>query len=105
MAHYLVKGELKEEKRGELLEALEKGEFAGLEPFGESLTYSLTHAREDEEGNWIWEELDYCDPPLKQERKQVLDRFFAYLDIERVEENEGWRRIESLPRAHNIVST
>ena len=105
MAHYLVKGKLKDGKRGELLGALENEEFAGLEPFGESLTYSLEHAKEDEEGRWVWEELDYCDPPLKQEREKVLDRYFSYLDIERVEKNAGWRRIESLPRAHDIVSS
>mgnify|MGYP006290382877 CR=1 FL=1 len=102
MAHYLVKGMLKADRREELLESLGKGEFAGLKPFGESLTYSLENAKKDEEGRWVWEELDYCDPPLKQEREQVLDRFFSYLDIERVDEGEGWRRIEPLPRAHQI---
>jgi hypothetical protein len=105
MAHYLVKGKLKEEKREDLLDSLADGAFAELQPFGESLTYSLENARKDDEGRWVWEELDYCDPPLKQERKQVLDRYFSYLDIERVDEGEGWRRIESLPRAHDIVSS
>ena len=39
-----------------------------MRPFGRSLTYSLEHARLRDDGYAVWEEEDYCAPPLAQER-------------------------------------
>jgi hypothetical protein len=46
----------------------------------------------------VWEEEDYCRPPLAQERAAVLDMYFTNLSTERVKEGKGWEQIESLPR-------
>jgi hypothetical protein len=46
----------------------------------------------------VWEEEDYCSPPLAQERAAILDTYFKELDVERVEKNEGWKKIASLPK-------
>lgn len=99
MAHYLVKAEPLDAQKGELIQRIENRDFISLKPFGEALTYSLEHAKIDKKGTWIWEELDYCNPPLKQERAQVLDRYFSIEDITPVEENQGWSTIEDLPKA------
>jgi hypothetical protein len=90
---------MKEELREELIEKLRRRAFASFSPFGEALSYSLEHARIDPEGWWLWEELDYCDPPLAQERKAVLDRYFDIDRITQVEQGEGWARIEQYPPA------
>ena len=97
MAHYLVRanpnGNLKELKR-----RLDGRAIASMRPFGEALDYSLRHARIDNQGRAVWEELDYCSPPLAQERAAVLDDYFTDLETEEVEKGEGWRRIKGLPR-------
>lgn len=52
----------------------------------------------DERGVAVWEEEDYCTPPLAQERAAVLDRYFDDLAVESVRPGAGWERIEELPR-------
>jgi hypothetical protein len=76
MAHYLVKAKPYDETLEDLKTSIRKKGFEHLKPFGPSLSYSLEHAKIDSDSDWIWEELDYCSPPLKQEREQVLDRYF-----------------------------
>jgi hypothetical protein len=46
----------------------------------------------------VWEEEDYCAPPLAQERAAVVDDYFHDLRVEKVKEGEGWGKIETLPR-------
>ncbi len=99
MAYYLVHAR----PRAELLPALEDGLRAGtyreLEPFGRGLSASLRDARLVPDGRACWEEEeDYCRPPLAQERAAVLDRHFADIIIEVVEQGAGWRQIAALPR-------
>ena len=45
----------------------------------------------------MWEEEDYCSPPLAQERAAVLDEYFDNLRVTSVEKNEGWAQIRDLP--------
>ena len=45
----------------------------------------------------MWEEEDYCRPPLAQERAAVLDRYFEQISVEAVERDGGWKRIADLP--------
>jgi hypothetical protein len=45
----------------------------------------------------VWEEEDYCRPPLKEERAAVLDEYFDQLQVERVEHGAGWEQIAALP--------
>ncbi|MDT7883896.1 MAG: hypothetical protein RQ891_03435 [Thermoflexus sp.] len=98
MAHYLVRARLRPALAEELHERLRRGEFRRLRPFGEALTFSLENARLDPAtGEAVWEEEDYCSPPLAMEREAVLDRYFEDLRVERVTEGEGWRRIAALP--------
>lgn len=97
MAYYLVRAKPVEELLTELRQRLDSGEIGVMRPFGQALQYSLENARQKEDGIAVWEEEDYCSPPLAQERAAILDTYFRDLDVERVEKNEGWKRIESLP--------
>jgi hypothetical protein len=58
----------------------------------------LNGARWESPGVAVWEEEDYCSPPLAMERAAVLDRYFDEITVERVTQDEGWRRIEALPQ-------
>jgi hypothetical protein len=97
MAYYLVTARPAKEKMAELRKRLDSGEVSKMRPFGESLHYSLENARLQEDGIAIWEEEDYCRPPLAQERAAVLDAYFSGLKVERVDEGDGWARIGQLP--------
>ena len=69
-----------------------------MRPFGAVLSRSLQNARSQADGSAVWEEEDYCRPPLAEERIAVLDRYFDELTVEPVKENSGWKEIERLPR-------
>ncbi len=98
MAFYLVRARLHPERASELHEQLTRRAFEGLAPFGASLTQGLTGARRDPaSGDAVWEEEDYCAPPLRMEREAVLDRYFAEIRVECVREGEGWARIAAFP--------
>jgi hypothetical protein len=97
MAHYLVKAKPVQELLSELRQRLEAGEIEKMEPFGTSLQTSLENARLQKGSIAIWEEEDYCRPPLAQERAAILDTYFNDLRVERVDEGDGWRQIENLP--------
>jgi len=100
MAHYLVKAQIRKDLMKELKARLDSGEIQKMRPFGTALHYSLNHARLDPQGDhWlVWEEEDYCVPPLAQERAAVLDTYFTNLSVEKVAEGKGWARIEFLKR-------
>jgi hypothetical protein len=97
MAHYLVTATPREELLAELSERLERDEFVTLRPFGRALTASLRRARRLPTGKAMWEEEDYCRPPLAQEREAVLDRYFDQISVESVVEGTGWALIEAFP--------
>ena len=98
MAHYLVEAELIEDRAEELKSKVSSEEFRDLEPFGRALSYSLKNARFDSErGVAVWEEEDYCRPPLNQEREAVLDKYFSELEVRKVERGQGWDEIDHLP--------
>lgn len=98
MAHYLVKARYEEEKLPELRERLDSGEIRSMRPFGIALHDGLDNARVDAPGWAVWEEEDYCSPPLAMERAAVLDTYFVDLGVEPVKKNEGWAEIDELPR-------
>jgi len=100
MSYYLVKAKVQEDLLAELRARLDSGEINKMRPFGTALQYSLDHARLDPQGEgWlVWEEEDYCVPPLAQERAALLDAYFTGLNVEKVREGKGWEQIESLPR-------
>ncbi len=98
MTFYLVCARIHPEHTDELCEHLARRAFEGLEPFGESLTRGLVGARLDPaSGDAVWEEEDYCSPPLRMEREAVLDRYFAGIRVEPIREGEGWARIAAFP--------
>lgn len=97
MAHYLVKAKVHKDLLTELRSRLDSGEIKQMRPFGRALQYSLENARLDPQGWAVWEEEDYCNPPLAQERAAVLDTYFTELGVQRVQKGEGWEQIESLP--------
>ena len=98
MAHYLVCAKPKPERLAELHHQLQENAFINLRPFGKALTHSLTEARTQPDGTAVWEEEDYCSPPLAQERAAVLDTYFDEIKVEQVNAGEGWKRIKTLPK-------
>jgi hypothetical protein len=98
MAFYLVSAVPKHGRLDELQERLARAEFMPLRPFGATLSASLADARIRKDGVAVWEEEDYCRPPLAQERAAVLDEYFHDLRVEPVKQGEGWSRIALLPR-------
>jgi hypothetical protein len=105
MAFYLVSAVLKHGLIEELSRRLARDEFIEVKPFGRALTYSLRNARVRSDGVAVWEEEDYCSPPLAQEREAVLDAYFGDFRVETVSEGEGWERIEDLPRLFPELKT
>src|SRR5918911_1711679 len=97
MAEYLVRAVPLAERLPELGRRLRAGEFRKMRPFGRALTKSLEGARLTPDGRAVWEEEDYCTPPLAQERAAVLDTYFRQLEVEQVAAGEGWRRIAQRP--------
>jgi hypothetical protein len=98
MAYYLVQAKPVNELLSELRQRLDSGEISAMRPFGGALQYSLDNARIQEDGTAVWEEEDYCVPPLTQERAAILDTYFKDLNVESVDRNKGWEQIESLRR-------
>lgn len=98
MPFYLVRAKPRLDLLPVLRLQLDLGEFLHLRPFGRALTASLKGARWDAtNGQAVWEEEDYCNPPLAQEREAVLDRYFEDVDVQAVVPGEGWRQISNLP--------
>lgn len=81
----------------ELQARLTRDEFVSLQPFGRSLSFSLRRARRLPDGRAMWEEEDYCRPPLAEERAAVLDQYFDDLTTQPVVEGTGWALIDTLP--------
>ena len=97
MAYYLVRANLSDQLVSVLQEKLQQNEFVGLQPFGRSLTKGLRGMKRLPDGRVAWEEEDYCTPPLRLEREAVLDDYFTELEVELVEEEEGWSVLKDLP--------
>ncbi len=98
MAYYLVRARPKRERMSDLEKLLAQDAFNDLRPFGQSLTAGLSGARVGADGLALWEEEDYCSPPLAMERAAVLDTYFNDIQVEAVKLGEGWKRIRGLPR-------
>jgi hypothetical protein len=99
MPYYLVTAKLNAHHQAELIDKLNAREFLPLRPFGREIMKALTKARLQEDGLAIWEEEDYCIPPLNAEKDAVLDRYFSNIRVEDVgKKGNGWHRINALPR-------
>jgi hypothetical protein len=94
MAYYLVHARAKVDKLKQLKKRLESGEIKGMRPFGIALDESLQGAKLDKNGLAVWEENDYCNPPLAMERAAVLDHYFSDIEVQEVNKGEGWKTIE-----------
>ncbi len=97
MAFYLVEAVAKDDRLPELADRLRRDEFLPMRPFGGSVTVSLRGARQRPDGGVVWEEEDYCSPPLAQERAAVLDEYFEDLRVTSVDRGQGWAQISGLP--------
>lgn len=98
MAYYLVRANPRSERLQELHDCLTNGEFESIRPFGSALTIGLRGARFDiDTDDAMWEEEDYCRPPLTEERDAVLDDYFDEIRVEQVTQGDGWKQIEALP--------
>jgi hypothetical protein len=74
--------ETKPDRLSELQRQLQENAFINLRPFGKALTHSLNEARFESDGMAIWEEEDYCSPPLAQQCAAVLDAYFDDITVE-----------------------
>jgi hypothetical protein len=97
MAYYLVRARPDHDRLEELRQRLDRGEIVQMRPFGRALDDSLRRARVDPDGWAVWEEEDYCQPPLAMERASVLDDYFSDLSVEPVAKTAGWQRVDELP--------
>lgn len=105
MAYYLVQARPKPGGLAELEKLLAENAFMGMRPFGKALSAGLNGARIGADGLTLWEEEDYCSPPLAMERAAVLDTYFDGIQVEAVKQGEGWRRIRELPRLFPALSS
>ena len=105
MAYYLVTAQPIQSKMASLRKWLDSGEIRAMRPFGQALQMGLDNARWESEGVAIWEEEDYCVPPLAQERAAVLDDFFTNIEVQYVSQGEGWKKIEPLKTIWNTDET
>ena len=96
MAFYLVTAKPIRLKMNDLRKWLDSGEIRAMRPFGQALQTGLDNARWQSDNVAIWEEEDYCVPPLAQERAAVLDEYFTDLEVQHVKKGAGWEQIESL---------
>lgn len=97
MAHYIVRAKAMD--LDGLKARLDSGDIREMRPFGGELHRVLLEARVD--GEWVtWEEICFCQPPLKQERT-VLDLHFTNVTTQSIRQGEGWKRIEDLPKLWN----
>ena len=70
------------EKLGELINRLESGEIEYMLPVRVVLDVGLRNAKLNSEDHFAyWEEEDYCNPPLAQEREAILDHYFDDLAV------------------------
>lgn len=102
MAYYLVRARAKKSKLEELKTRLLSGEIRAMRPFGTALDESLRGARVQGDGLLVWEEQDYCVPPLAMERAAVLDDYFGEIEVEPVPKGQGWKQIAKLPRLWSL---
>lgn len=98
MAYYLVTARPIRSKMNDLRKWLDSGEIRAMKPFGQALHMGLDNACWQSDGVAIWEEEDYCVPPLAQERAAVLDEYFTDLEVQHVNKGEGWEKIEALTK-------
>lgn len=98
MAFYLVTAKPIRSKMNDLRKSLDSGEIRAMRPFGKALQTGLDNARWQSDNVAIWEEEDYCIPPLAQERVAVLDEYFTDLEVQLVKKGAGWEQIESLQK-------
>jgi len=98
MAYYLVTAKPIRSKMTALRKWLDSGEIRAMRPFGNALQMGLDNARWQIDSVAIWEEEDYCVPPLAQERAAVLDEYFTDLEVQHVNKGEGWKEIELLQK-------
>lgn len=96
MAYYLVTARPIQPKMNDLRKWLDSGEIRAMRPFGQALQTGLENARWQPDGTAVWEEEDYCVPPLAQERAAVLDDYFTELNVQHVSKGEGWKQIAAL---------
>ena len=98
MVFWLVTAKPRVERLGELRRRLDSREISRMRPFGRSLENGLANAKLREDGSALWEEEDYCVPPLAQERTAVLDYYFDNLTVEDIgDPGRGWEKLADLP--------
>ena len=73
MAYYLVTAKPKSDRLRDLLSNLRKHIYSPMRPFGKAMTHALENASLREDGYAVWEEEDYCRPPLAEEHSVKQD--------------------------------
>lgn len=97
MAIYLVTATPIRSKMNDLCKWLDSGDIRAMHTFGQNLQMGLDNPRWQSDEVAIWE-VDYCVPPLAHERAAVLDEYFTELEVQHVNKDEGWKKINSLEK-------
>lgn len=98
MAHYLVRAKAKD-NLDDLRQRLNDDDIRQYRPAGSEMTQCLNKARITSDGWITWEENCFCNPPLKQERRDVLDQYFTDISTATISKGKGWEQIDHLPSA------
>lgn len=95
MPNYLIIGKPRIDLIKELWFKMLSDELKNLKPFGENLHYSLLLSRLTKDRKVAWEYDEQFNSDFSQARYQVLDFYFESLNIQEVNEGEGWKAIEA----------
>ena len=91
---YRVTARFKLATAGELRRKLDDGTIAAQHPDGQEMVDSLRRAVVKDDGEVMWSERCYCQPPLTHERATILDHYFNDLTTEAI---EGYERYDGRP--------
>ncbi len=83
---YAVNARLVSRRARELHTRLTDGSIAAQRPDGNEIVAAMGRARVGSDGTVRWTETCFCPTPLKHERETVLDRYFADLETELIDE-------------------
>ena len=102
---YEVKAIFRPEKAYQFWQILGDGTVARQKPDGLEIVASMKRAVVTSDGHVQWSELCYCDPPLKHERKTVLDRFFNKIQAKPISSHKAYKGEPFLDYLNRLANT
>lgn len=87
MAYYLVHATLRERNARRVSGEVGGTRFCALATLWRGGDEGVGGGTWSDDGRVVWEEEDYCSPPLAMEHTAVLDRYFTGIEVETVRED------------------